>query len=287
MKVDYSNPLTGGWYADPEIREYNGKFYIYVTQSFSDYSLQKNIDCFVTTDFKHFDLKRNIIVMEEFPEFENACWAPTEIEVDGYHYLVFSINDIKNDNQAGGLVIARSKNPEGPYKRFTENLLIETFINGAQPIDAHLFKDTNDEVFLLYGGWGHLNICKMNDSMENVIEDSINEIIVPDYVEAPCMMKKNNKYYLMYSTGGWTNSTYSVIITEADNINGKYENPKKILSSSEIAVGPGHNSYITVGDSTYIVYHRRYADDLEAGDRYLAMDELMFVNDIPQPVIMT
>lgn len=287
MEVNYSNPLTGGWYADPEAREYGGLYYIYVTQSYSDYDKQVNIDCFVTSDFKNFDLKKNIIKMEQFPEFKNACWAPTEIEFEGYHYLVFAINDIQSDNETGGLAIARSVHPEGPFERFSNDLLVNKFINKAQPIDAHLFKDDNDEIYLFYGGWGHLNICKMSKDMKSIDENTISKITLPDYVEAPCVLKKFNRYYLMYSTGGWTNGTYSVLITSSDNIYGEYSEPISILSSSDIAVGPGHNSYVEINEKIYLVYHRRYEGDKEAGDRYLAMDELEFNSGIPQKVKMT
>lgn len=44
------NPIVNGWYADPEARCYNGRYYIYVTKSFSAYGEQMNLDAFSSSD---------------------------------------------------------------------------------------------------------------------------------------------------------------------------------------------------------------------------------------------
>ena len=55
MKFTIHNPLDEGWYADPEARYYDGKYYIYVTHSLPRYSQQLNHTCFVSEDLTHWE----------------------------------------------------------------------------------------------------------------------------------------------------------------------------------------------------------------------------------------
>ena len=105
-------------------------------------------------------------------------------------------------------------------------------------------------MYLYYGGWGHCNICKMNEEMTGFVpfEDGevFKEITPPDYVEGPCMMKRGGKYYFMWSAGGWTNGTYRVNTCIADTPWGPFTEASTILSTgdSAIANGPGHNGFL-------------------------------------------
>ena len=82
MKFTVRNPLDENWYADPEARCYNGKYYIYVTHSlpFKD---QHNHTCFVSEDLTNWEKIENIIDMSGFPWAKCAIWAPTIEEKDG------------------------------------------------------------------------------------------------------------------------------------------------------------------------------------------------------------
>ena len=61
MNFKVQNPLDEGWYADPEARFYEGKYYIYVTHSFPRYAQQLNHTCFVSEDLTHWEKVENII----------------------------------------------------------------------------------------------------------------------------------------------------------------------------------------------------------------------------------
>ena len=150
--MKFNNPIDPGCYADPEARFYEGKYYIYVTRSlpFKD---QMNQDCFVSEDLVNFKKVTDVIDMSGFDYVTNAVWAPTIIEKDGMYYYVFASNNIQSNEQFGGIEIARSENPEGPFKAYIGKPLIDHFINGAQPIDAHLFKDDDGSIYMYFGGW--------------------------------------------------------------------------------------------------------------------------------------
>ena len=293
MNFSIKNPLDEGWYADPEARFYEGKYHIYVTHSLPRYSQQLNHTCFVSEDLTHWEKVENIIDMSGFPWAKAAVWAPTIEEKNGKYYYIFATNDIPHESDVGGLEIAVSDSPTGPFKAMLKHPLVGQFHNGAQPIDAHLFKDDDGTMYLYYGGWGHCNICKMNEDMTGFIpfEDGevFKEITPPDYVEGPCMLKRNGVYHFMWSEGNWTNGTYHVCTSSSTDplvINPKGET---VLDSSEIANGPGHHGYLNIPgtDEWLIVYHRRIIGDLEAGHRVLCIDKLEFDGDKMLPVTMT
>lgn len=282
------NPISNGWYADPEARFYDGKYYIYVTHSQS-YENQLNHSVFVSEDLTHWVKHENIIDMSGFPWVKKAVWAPTIIEKNGKYYYIFASNDIHSRSEKGGLEIAVSDNPIGPFKAFSDKPLINEFINGAQPIDAHLFKDDDGTVYLYYGGWGHCNVCIMNDDMNGFVpfDDGIifKEMILPEYTEAPCMLKKDGKYVFMWSCGGWRNGTYRVVSAVSKLPVGPFENCRTILSTGDslIANGPGHNGYIYIEklDMFLNVYHRHKSDDIKHGindgnARYICMEHMKF-----------
>jgi len=295
MRFTVHNPLDEGWYADPEARYYEGKYVIYVTHS-RRYLEQQNQTCFVSEDLEHWTKIENIIDMSGFPWTKGAVWAPTCEEKDGKYYYIFATNDVPHLSETGGLEIAVSDSPTGPFRGYLGHPLVGEFHNGAQPIDAHLFKDDDGTMYLYYGGWGHCNIARMNDDMTGFVpfEDGVTfrEITPEHYVEGPCMMKRGGKYHFMWSSGGWTDGSYRVMTATADTPWGPFENPKTILSTgdSRIANGPGHNGflYLPADDRYLMVYHRHKPGIPDGNARFLCIDRMdLDENGEILPVTMT
>ncbi len=286
------NPIVEGWYADPEARIYNGKKYIYVTKSlpFRD---QMNLDCVYEDADGTWQIKYDILDMSGFRHITNAVWAPTAIEKNGKYYLVFASNNIQKSGEVGGIEIAVSDNPLGPFRDYLGKRLIGDFVFGAQPIDAHLFKDDDGSIYLYFGGWGHCVLSKMNEEMNGFLPlsngETFMEVTPESYVEGPCMLKRNGVYHFMYSTGNWTDESYGVLACTATSPEGPFENAKKILTAQPpIADGPGHHGYFELGDDRWqIVYHRRIVGDHNGNHRILCIDELHFDGDEVLPVVMT
>ncbi len=281
MKIKFKNPISKRQLADPEARFYEGKYYIYVTHSLP-YEEQMNQSCLVSEDLEHWEIVEDIIDMSGFPWVKGAVWAPTIIDNNGKYYYVFATNDIPHMSEIGGLEIAVSDSPCGPFKGYLGHPLVGELHNGAQPIDAHLFKDDDGAVYLLYGGWGHCNIAKMNDEMTGFVPfdngETFKEITPPDYVEGPCMFKRGEKYYFMWSSGDWAKGTYRVNYSVSDSPFGPFENQKTILSTgdSKIANGPGHNGffYLPNDDSYLMVYHRHQNGIDGPHARFLCIDKM-------------
>ena len=289
------NPVVDAWYADPESRVYGDTVYMYVTNSLP-FEEQFNLDLVMTKDLEHFEVKRDILDMSTFRGATFAIWAPTVVEKNGKYYLIFAANNILTEEEIGGLYIGVCDTPEGPFRNLLKDggPLINAIYNGAQPIDAHLFKDDDGSIYLYYGGWKHMMVCKMNETMdgfeampEPCCDGIAREITPPAYKEAPYVMKNDGKYHLMYSSGKFTNSTYCVKAGVSEDPCEEFTYYGDILKSAEIADGPGHNSAFCFHGEWYVAYHRRIVGDLDPHHRQLCIDRLEIKDGKLQPVTMT
>ena len=89
-------------------------------------------------DLIHWTKHPNIIDTAAIKWANRAMWAPSAIEKDGKYYLFFGANDMQK-GYPGGIGIGVSNSPEGPFKDYLGKPLIDTFYNGAQPIDQFVF----------------------------------------------------------------------------------------------------------------------------------------------------
>ncbi|MDR0430070.1 MAG: glycoside hydrolase family 43 protein [Tannerellaceae bacterium] len=287
------NPIFEGWYADPEGIIYDDTYWIYPTWS-DVYENQTFFDCFSSKDLVTWTKHSRILDNTKVTWAERAMWAPSVIHKNGKYYFFFSANDV-HEGEIGGIGVAVSDRPEGPYKDLLGKPLINDIINGAQPIDQFIFHDDDGIYYMYYGGWRHCNIVKLNDGFTGLIPFDDGEIykeVTPEnYVEGPFMFKKNGKYYFMWSEGGWGGPDYLVAYAIADSPLGPFNRIGKILEEDpEIASSAGHHSVIHVPGSEdyYIVYHRRPLNDTARDHRVICIDKMTFdENGFINPVKIT
>ena len=276
------NPIIKGWYADPEAAIFNNQYWIYPTYS-DKYSKQVFFDAFSSNDLVHWKTHPRILDTADVKWAKRAMWAPAIVEKDKKYYFFFAANDIQNNNEYGGIGIAVADKPEGPFKDYLGKPLIDKFYNGAQPIDQFVFKDKDGQYYIIYGGWQHCNIARLKNDFTGIVPFNdgtlFKEITPKGYVEGPFMFIRNNKYYFMWSEGGWTGPDYSVAYAVADNPFGPFERVGKILEQdSTVARGAGHHSIIhnSKKDLWYIVYHRRPLGETAANKRATCIEPLFF-----------
>jgi len=91
------------------------------------------------------------------------------------------------------------------------------------------------------------------------------------------MLPKDDRYYFMWSEGGWTGPDYAVAYAIGSSPSGPFERIGKILQQdSTVARGAGHHSMLNAGDKWYIVYHRRPLGDTVRDHRVVSIDEVRF-----------
>lgn len=291
-KKTSGNPIDEGWYADPEGAVFGKEYWIYPTYSHK-YKEQLHFDAFSSKDLVNWTKHENIITQNEISWLRMALWAPSVINANGKYYLFFGANDV-HEGEIGGIGVAVADKPEGPFKDAIGGPLIGNIVNGAQPIDQMVFKD-GDNYYMYYGGWGHCNIVRLDDSLTKLIpfEDGemYKEITPAGYVEGPFMLKKDGKYYFMWSEGGWTQANYCVAYAISDSPFGPFERIGKILQSDpEVGTGAGHHSVIKGKgkDEYYMVYHRHPLGATDGNDRVVCIDRMYFNEDgTIQPVKIT
>jgi beta-xylosidase len=281
-KTYSGNPLFAGWYADPEGAVFKKNYWIYPTYS-APYNRQFFFDAFSSTDLVNWKKHDRILDTAAVKWAKRAMWAPSVIEQKGKYYFFFAANDIQNNNEYGGIGVAVADNPAGPFKDYLKQPLIKAFYNGAQPIDQFAFKDANGSYYLIYGGWRHCNIAKLNKNFTGFIpfNDSVTfkEITPEGYVEGPFMFIRNGKYYFMWSEGGWTGPDYSVAYAVGSSPFGPFKRIGKILQQdAQVATGAGHHSVINIPgtDEWYIIYHRRPLTEADGNSRVTCAEHLYF-----------
>jgi beta-xylosidase len=287
------NPIFPGWYADPEGIIFNNQYWIYPTYS-APYDQQVFLDAFSSTDLIHWTKHNRVLDTASVKWARRAVWAPSIIQKDNRYFLFFGANDIQSDNELGGIGVAVSDKPEGPFKDYLGKPLINKFHNGAQPIDQFVFHD-NGTYYLIYGGWRHCNIAQLNSDFTGFTpfaDGTIFKEITPEqYVEGPFMFKRNNNYYFMWSEGGWTGPDYSVAYAIADSPLGPFKRVGKILQQNpEVATGAGHHSVLHPPgtDKWYIVYHRRPLNQSDRNARVVCIDQMKFDEQgFIKPIVIT
>ena len=293
-KKTSGNPVFEGWYADPEGTVYDGRYWVFPTYS-ADYGQQLHFDAFSSPDLVHWTKHQNVLTSNEIRWAWQAMWAPAVLTANGKYYLFFGANDV-HQGEVGGIGVAVSDKPEGPYRDALGRPLIQDIVNGAQPIDQFVFHDEDtDEYYMYYGGWGHCNMVRLAKDLLSLVPfddgDMYKEVTPENYVEGPFMLKRKGKYYFMWSEGGWGGPNYSVAYAISDSPFGPFKRVGKILQQDpDVATGAGHHSVIKGKgrDEYYIVYHRRPLGDTGRDHRVTCIDRLYFEKDgTIRPVKMT
>lgn len=287
------NPVFPGFYADPEGIIYDNTYWIFPTYS-APYEKQLFFDAFSSKDLVNWEKHHRIIDNKEVTWAHQAMWAPAVLEKDGKYYFFFAANDV-HEGEIGGIGVAVADNPAGPYKDLLGKPLINDIVNGAQPIDQFVFKDKDGTYYMYYGGWRHCNVVKLKPDftgLEPFDDGTIYKEVTPEnYVEGPFMFIKDDKYYFMWSEGGWTGPDYKVAYAIADSPFGPFERIDTILEQDPaVATGAGHHSVIKVPNEEkyFIVYHRRPLGLTESYERVTCIEELHFdENGHILPVKMT
>jgi beta-xylosidase len=288
------NPVFPGWYADPEAHVFEGRYWIFPTYS-APYNQQTFMDAFSSPDLVNWTKHPRVLDTANVKWARRALWAPSIVEKDGWYYLFFGANDIQNDQQPGGIGVARSRRPEGPFVDYLGKPLIDRFHNGAQPIDQFVFRDHDGAHYIVYGGWRHCNIARLNDDFTGFVpfpDGSIFREITPEgYVEGAFMLLKDGKYYFMWSEGGWTGPNYAVAYAIGTSPFGPFERVGRILQQdSTVATGAGHHSVLHAPGSSryYMVYHRRPLGETDRNHRVVSIDEMHFdAQGFIRPVVIT
>ncbi|BAV08659.1 Glycosyl hydrolases family 43 [Filimonas lacunae] len=291
--VYHHNPAFEGWYADPEGAVFQHQYWIYPTFS-ALYEDQVFFDAFSSPDLVHWTKHSHVLDTQHVHWANKAMWAPAVVQKGEKYYFFFSANDV-HAGEVGGIGVAVADKPSGPFTDYLGKPLIDTIVNGAQPIDQFVFKNADGHYYMFYGGWQHCNVVRLKDDftgLEPLPDGSLFKEVTPQgYVEGPFMFVRNNKYYFMWSEGGWGGPDYRVAYAISDSPFGPFQRIGVVLQQDpKVATSAGHHSVIQVPgkDEWYIVYHRRPLGDKHRDHRETCIEVMRFDDKgLILPVVIT
>ncbi len=287
------NPLLPGYYADPTIIEDKGIFYIYATSDLTSWDAITKLGVWSSSDLKNWTCKYlNWPTKEQCQSstgMKDGVWAPSVVKgKNGKFYMYVTIGR--------EIWVGISDAPGGPWKNARADngpLIRQKEYDYVETIDAECFIDDDGQPYLYWGSTdlsfdieGRCLAVKLNPDMISFSE-APRDVTPPHYFEAPYMLKRNNKYYLMYSWGHTWDKTYQVRYATGKSPFGPWqEGPvRPILVANEkddMITSTGHHTVLHYQNKYYIIYHRfntlnKY--DISAKLRQVCADELTFNAD--------
>ena len=298
-----TNPIDPGWYADPDAVRFGDAYWVYATISVA-FGEQGAFDAFSAASPGSGAWTAHRGVFTAAPSStswaRHSFWAPCAVERHGRYYLYYTANNpVEAAEPHSGIGVAVADHPAGPFVDLVDGPIVGDRIAGANPMDQMVFDDDDGQTYLIWGGSRAL-IVPLGDDMMTVgsWDDGVGgeqpgpRDITPNegYGEGPYMLKRDGRYYFMWSEGGYGTPDYRVAYAVADAVTGPFERVGVILENDgKVADGPGHHSIVRDEEGEYwIVYHRRIIGDGVADHRVIAVDRFVFNDDGSiRPVVMT
>ena len=273
------NPVIPGYFADPTLKKFGDTYYVYATTDGSGAGFGP------AQLWQSKDLQNWTLMSMNWPD-SHWIWAPDVMHNtnDGKYYYVYC--------QPCQIHVGVSETPRGPWKNIlgeSEAVLVpDRFVKNAITLDGQTFVDDDGSIYMYWGTWGIYDgfgcgAGKLTPDMKGFTETRlIPNTEATDFFEAPFVLKKNGKYYFMYSSGSCHDHTYRVQYATSDKPLGPYKYEGCILETNADGTihGPGHHSVLQEGNDYYIVYHRHDNPHSNRGfHRQVCIDKLEFDKD--------
>lgn len=223
---------------DPYIFKFRGTYYMYSS------SRDIEILCWTSKDLVNWS---NAIICASDPIAKNA-YAPEVVYWNGSFYMVAS-------PQGNGHYMLKSDSPTGPF------VVVST--NQGKSIDGSLFIDDDAKWYFYHANGAGIQGCALQNPTTFGTSVNLNAQMNSQWTEAPCLIKRNGIYYLLYTGNHVYSNGYRVDygINTTKNPISSYTPQKKqnpILVKTEGSFyGLGHGTAF-IGpdlDTYYFTYH--------------------------------
>lgn len=279
-----SNPILPGYFADPSLVQFNGKYYLYATL---DPWGGETLGAWESPDLKDWTYKTlnwpTKHAATSPTSKEAMAWAPSVIRAkDGRFYMYVSVGS--------EVWVGVADQPLGPWKNALGDkpLIPSTWNTKYHMIDAEAFLDEDGSAYLYWGsGWnwtnGHCFVVKLKADM--ITFDGEPKDVTPEhYFEGPFMFRWKDRYYLMSSYGKTTTDTYQVRYAVGSSPLGPFHEPvdEPILATDKEhqILSPGHHAVFVYKGEPYILYHRQSIPfDPKEIHRQVCIDKLVFLEN--------
>ncbi|WP_433789262.1 family 43 glycosylhydrolase [Actinoplanes sp. CA-252034] len=277
------NPVLPGLFADPQIVNFNGRYYLYpTTDGYAGWG-GTYYKAFSSTDLVNWT--DHGVILDHGPDVswaDDSAWAPGVATRNGKYYLYFS-GGLATGNTAKQLGVAVADSPTGPFRDALGRPLVASGqFSGGQAIDPAVFTDTDGQSYL-YWGQGVCRAVRLNADMTSFDATAVRTITPAGYNEAPFVIKRNGVYYLMWSENDTRSEDYRVAYATGTSPLGPWTKRGVILQKRlDLGIkGTGHHSVVQAPgtDTWYVAYHRFAVPAGDGTNRETAVDRLEFNTD--------
>ena len=251
------NPIIDQGSADPSVRVFGGRAYVYGSHDFSpsnttwvmkDWKVFSSADLVTWTD-------HGVVLDDDSLSWRGVTdrdYAPDAIFFNNKYYFYFPLGD-------GTIGVAGGDSPAGPFADMLGRPLVNGSTTPAYNIDPSAFQDTDGKRYLIWGN-GSCYVAELNDDMTS-FKSSPQKVTIagaPAYKEGPFAWMYGGKYYLLYSRCGSTCKD-SLDYGVATSIRGPYTYKGTIISHGK--KGNEHGSVFQFNGQWYVAYHDLYPTD--------------------------
>ncbi|GAB3731423.1 hypothetical protein GCM10027590_40430 [Nocardiopsis nanhaiensis] len=258
----FANPVFDENFPDPFVLERDGTFYAYATNG-----EHGNMPVLTSADLVDWELAGDAMPDPAPWSEEGWHWAPEIIEAEPGRFLAYyTARDPELDLQCLG--VAEASEPLGPFgDTADEPLVCQTEEGGS--IDASPFVDDDGTPYLLWKNDGNHIDERSWIYVQELAADGLSlvgeshRLVTHDQdweghlVEGASIWQREGRYYMFYSANGYYSEEYGVGYAVADSVLGPWTKPsdEPLMSSNEVAAGPGHGMVLEVNDRTWYVHH--------------------------------
>ncbi|WP_147916039.1 glycoside hydrolase family 43 protein [Ruania zhangjianzhongii] len=260
--VAFTNPVYDSNFPDPFVLRADDHWYAYATQgTFGTFPILRSEDLVTWS-----------VVGNGMPTLApwtaaGRHWAP-EVAKIGDRYLAY-YTAMERETQQQCLGVAVSDSPEGPFVDESEEPFICQFDEGGS-IDASPFIDADGTPYLMWKNDGNhigtrswIYIQELAEDGLSLVGDEPTSLITHDQdwegdlVEGPFLWPRDGRYYLFYSANDYGSDAYGVSYAVAEDLLGPYTKPAEepLMSSNDVAAGPGHGMVVETEGGTWYVHH--------------------------------
>lgn len=295
----YRNPVYDGYFADPFVLRWEGRYIAYGTGSWVDGRVFEVLESPDLMSWTRVGGAMEPVAADLGADY----WAPEVVEADGRFWLYYSVG---HGDAGHHLRVAVADHPFGPFHDCGANLTPgERFA-----IDPHPFCDA-DGTWYLYYARDVLDASRVGTQIavdtlpamtalggdaRTVLEatadwqlyQAARSMYGSTYdwytLEGPAVRRHDDTYYCLYSGGSWQTEGYAAAWASAPSPLGPWTEPPPATGRLLAAVpghvrGPGHNSVVTTyGGTDMLVYH---AWDEATTKRLMCIDPLQWRDDGP------
>ncbi|MEO8093394.1 MAG: family 43 glycosylhydrolase [Pseudolysinimonas sp.] len=267
--------ILQGFYADPNLIEFDGVFYLYPTSDgLADWA-STTFSVFSSTNLVTWnDCGVIFSVVDDTTWANGYAWAPAIGRRNGRFYLYYTAD---HDN----IGVAVSESPLGPFIDSGQPLVADGTFSG-RAIDPSVFVDDDGSHYLLWGNTvAHL--VELNEDMVSFDPEAVSSWDLPDFREAAWMHRRGSTYFLSWSQNDTRDEDYRVHYATSSSPRGPWTDQGELLSKhpDRGIYGTGHHSILRVPgtDDWLIAYHRFSIPGGDGHRREVTIDHLRHTDD--------